>query len=165
MEIDRTQDHSLDFGGGWGHDASLGHGSFRKYHNRTIVLTITKHPGPMRPMTRFHINGEVAGNPDGEPPAGRETIPEIRHRGDVGAFLGRAPWGGCMIGDVGEILVYNRALEDDERLGVEAHLAEKFGLLLKPLHEIAPPATFSAGERGHWAYQPVQDVAPPSVSN
>ena len=31
VQINRGEDHALHFAGGWNHDASLGHGSFKPY--------------------------------------------------------------------------------------------------------------------------------------
>ena len=164
VQINRGEDHALHFAGGWNHDASLGAGSFKPLYGKTIILTATKRPGPMRTTTRIFINGEAAG-PNGEPPAGRDTVPDIQHRSDIGAYLGKAvTWAGAIQGDVGEVLVYNTALTDSQRLGVEGHLAEKFGLVLKPLNNIASRATFTADEKSFWAYQPVRDSTPPAVA-
>ncbi len=62
------------------------------------------------------------------------------------------------------MLVYNRALTDAQRLDVESFLAEKYGLLLKPLRDALPQISFTAEEKAFWAYQPVSDVTQPAVS-
>ncbi len=166
VQISRAADHSLQFAGGWNHDASLGGGSFKPLYDKTIIVTITKHPGPMRATTRLFINGEATGGANGEPPEGRDTVPDIQHRTDIGAYLGKATsWAGSIQGDLGEALVYNTALDDRQRLGVEGHLAEKYGLVLEPLNNFAPRATFTDEEESFWAYQPVQDSMPPSVND
>lgn len=166
VQINRGEDHALHFAGGWNHDASLGSGSFKPHYGKPILLTITKQPGPMRSTTRMYLNGEVAGR-DGVPTyEGRDGVPDLQHRTDIGVYLGKAlSWAGSIQGDVGEVLVYNQALNDSQRLDVECHLADKFGLLFKPLQDAAPRAVFTAEEKNFWAYQPVKDVAPPSVKN
>ena len=166
VQINRGEDHALHFAGGWNHDASLGSSSFKPHYGKTVLLTVTKQPGPMRLTTRLFLNGEAAVRPNSEPLEGRDTIPDIQHRTDIGAYLGKAlSWAGSIQGDVGEVLVYNRALTDHERLGVEAHLSEKFGLLLKPFNNFAPRAVFTPDEKNFWAFQPVRDAAPPNVTN
>ncbi len=166
VQINRGEDHALHFAGGWNHDASLGKGSFKPYYGKTIVLTVTKQPGSMRATTRLFINGEPAVRPSGHPLEGRDTVPDIQHRLDIGAYLGKAvSWAGSIRGDVGEVIVYNKALNDAERLGVEEHLAEKYGLTLHPHSNFAPRATFTSEEKSYWAYQPVKDGPPPAVKN
>lgn len=166
VQINRGEDHALHFAGGWNHDASLGSGSFKPHYGKPILLTITKQPGAMRSMTRLFVNGEAALRPNDEPLEGRNGVPDIQHRTDIGAYLGKAlSWAGSIQGDLGEVLVYNHALTDSQRLNVESHLAEKFGLLLKPLQITATRAVFTAEEKGFWAYQPVKDAAPPSVKD
>lgn len=161
VQINRGEDHALHFAGGWNHDASLGQGSFKPLYGQTILLSITKRPGPMRSTTQIFINGEEARSVEG-----RDGVPDIQHRTDIGAYLGKAlSWSGSIQGDVGEVLVYNRALRESERLSVESHLAEKFGLLLRPLKNVAPQAVFTSEEKAFWAYQPVKEVVPPSVKN
>ncbi len=166
IQINRGEDHALHFAGGWNHDASLGSGSFKAHYGRTMILTVIKQPGPMRATTRMYLNGEPAVRPTGEPLEGRDTVPDIQHRSDIGAYLGKAvSWAGAIQGDVGEVIVYNRALADSERLAVEGHLAEKFGLTLPRFSQLAPKATFTEDEESFWAWQPVKDSVPPSVIN
>ena len=166
IQINRGEDHALHFAGGWNHDASLGAGSFKPYYGKTIILTVTKVAGPMRSSTRLFINGEAALRTAGEPLEGRDTVPDIQHRSNIGAYLGKAvSWAGSIQGDVGEVLVYNKALNNHERLGIEGHLAEKYGMILKPLNRYAPRARFTDQEKSFWAYQPVQDHQLPVVNN
>ncbi len=166
FQINRGEDHALHFAGGWNHDASPGAGSFKPYYGKSIILTVTKTPGPMRSSTRLFINGEAALRAGNEPLEGRDTVPDIQHRTNIGAYLGKAvSWAGAIQGDVGEVLVYNQALSDRERLGIEGHLAEKYGMTLKPLNRFAQRARFTEQEKGFWAYQPVRDPQLPAVSN
>ena len=166
IQINRGEDHALHFAGGWNHDASLGAGSFKPYYGKTIILTVTKVPGPMRGSTRLFINGEAALRAAGEPLDGRDTVPDIQHRTNIGAYLGKAvSWAGSIQGDVGEVLVYDKALGDGERLGIEGHLAEKYGMTLKPLNQFAPRARFTDQEKSFWAYQSVRDPELPVVKN
>jgi hypothetical protein len=164
VQINRAEDHALHFAGGSNHDASLGQGSFKPHYGKLVLLTITKQPGPMRSTTRIFVNGEAAQRPSGEPLEGTDAVPDIQHRADVGAFLGKAlSWAGSIQGDLGEVLVYNRVLTDAERLNVESHLAEKFGLMPKPLQNATARAVFTAEETAFWAYQPVKEIASPAV--
>ncbi|MBS0201492.1 MAG: DUF1553 domain-containing protein [Planctomycetes bacterium] len=166
VQINRGEDHALHFAGGWNHDASLGSSTYKPYFGKTVLLTVTKQPGPMRTTTRMFINGEAAVRPNGEPLEGRDTVPDIQHRTDIGAYLGKAvSWAGSIQGDVGEVVVYNKVLTEEERLSVEGYLADKYGLTLRPLQNVAPPATFTTAETAFWAYQPVRDSNPPAVKN
>lgn len=165
VQINQGEDHALHLAGGWNHDASAGRGSFKPLFGQPIILTATKRPGPMRTTTRLFVNGEPLAATSGGELEGRDTVPDIRHRSDIGAYMGKAvSWAGSIHGDVGEVLVYNQALTDAARAGVETHLAEKFGILLRT-QPVAPSAVFTDDEKSHWAYQPVRAVAPPSVKD
>lgn len=166
VQINRAEDHALHFAGGWNHDASLGAGSFKPYYNKPVLLTVIKTPGPMRTTTRLFINGVPAKGPNGETLEGRDGVPDIQHRPDIGVYLGKAlEWCGAIQGDVGEVIVYNTALDDLQRKGVEDHLAEKYGLWLNSDQHKAAPAVFTETEKNFWAYQPVKDPAPPNVEH
>ncbi len=166
IEIDQPQQFSLDFAGGWGHDAVLAPGSYQTHFGKPIIATFVKTPGPIKDTTRFYINGKLAGPIDGQPVTGRDTVPDIQHRADIGVFLGKAlSWCGAFQGDIGEVLVYNSALADADRLGVEAYLGEKFGLWIDEERTVAKPAVYNDAEKSHWAYQPIREISPPEVKN
>ena len=165
VQINRGEDHALHFAGGWNHDASLGAGSFKPLYGKSIILSVTKRPGPIRSTTRFFINGELANKSVDAPLEGRDTVPDIQHRADIGAYMGKAlSWSGSFRGDVGEVIVYNKALPDAERQAVEGHLADKFAIVLAS-QVAAARATFTQEEIDYWAYQPVKDTTPPEVKN
>jgi len=158
LQINRAEDHALHVAGGWNHDASLGAGSFRPLYGRPTLLVAVKEPGPMRAATRVFVDGVPAAVVEG-----RDTVPAIRHRADIGVFLGRAlSWSGSITGDVGEALVFDAALADREREGLEAWLGDKYALPLGGPHRVPPP-TYSPAERAHWAYRPIADPPPPPV--
>ncbi len=165
IQINRGEDHALHFAGGWNHDASAGAGSFKPLYGRPVIVVVTKEPGPMRTATRIFVNGERIGKaPDGQL-EGCDTIPDIQHRSDIGAYMGKAvSWAGSFRGDVGEVIVYNRALADAERQRLEIYLGEKYAILL-PAQIAATRASFTPEEKGFWAYQPVQEVASPPVKD
>lgn len=164
VEIDQPNQFSLDFAGGWGHDATPAPGSFQALFGKPVILTIVKQPGSMRASTRFYVNGKRAGPLDGKPLAGRDTIPDIQHRKDVGVILGMAlGFCGAIQGDIGEVLLYNQALGAADRQGVETYLGEKYGLSINPEQTLAPRPVYTEAEKGHWAYRPVRDVSPPAV--
>lgn len=166
VEIDQPQQFSLDFAGGWGHDAVLAAGSFQPLYDKPVIVSIVKQPGPMRATTRFFINGKLAGPLENAPLTGRDTVPDIQHRQDVGVFLGKAlAFCGAIQGDIGEVLLYNTALEDADRLGVETYLGEKYGLWIDDERSLAAKAVYTEAEKSHWAYQPIRSVAPPAVHN
>jgi hypothetical protein len=134
VQINRDEtNHSLRLAGGWNHDASLGMESFRPFYGRPIILTIVKTPGPMKNATRFFINGVRSDEgPLSRPVEGRETVPDIQHRTDIGVYMGRAlSWCGSFRGDVAEAIVYSAALTDEQRAGLESHLAEKYAITLE----------------------------------
>ena len=166
IEIDQTQDYSLDFAGGWGHDAILAPGSFRPHFNKPLILTFVKQPGPIRETTRFYLNGQLAGPLDDQPVTGRDTVPDIQYRDDIGIFLGRAlTWCGAFEGDIAEVLLYNSALNDADRFAMELGLGEKYGLWIDQESTVAAAATYSDQEQSHWAWQPLQQSTPPAVSD
>lgn len=166
IEIDQSQQFSLDFAGGWGHDAVLAPGSYQTYFGKPIIVTFVKTPGPMKDTTRFYVNGKLAGPIEGQPVTGRATVPDIQHRADIGVFLGKAlNWCGAFQGDIGEVLVYNSALAETDRLGVEAYLGEKFGLWIDEERTVAKKPEYTDAEKSHWAYQPVRAISPPEVKN
>ncbi|MFO0977937.1 MAG: PSD1 and planctomycete cytochrome C domain-containing protein [Planctomycetaceae bacterium] len=166
IQINRGEDHALHFAGGWNHDASLGPGSFRPWYNRSLILTAIKTPGPMRSTTRLFLNGKAALPEGATELLGVETRPDIQYRSDIGVYLGRAlGWSGSIQGDVGEVLVYNRALSELERSGLEAGLAEKYGLLLNAESALAAAPKFSQQETNYWAFQPVQNFEPPNIND
>ncbi|MFM2095359.1 MAG: hypothetical protein RIS70_2483 [Planctomycetota bacterium] len=166
LEIDQPQQFSLDFAGGWGHDAILAPGSFQPLFGKPVIVTIVKQPGPMRETTRFYLNGKLAGPLNNQPLIGRDTVPDIKHRKDVGVFLGKAlGFCGAIQGDIGEVLLYDTALSDADRAGIETYLGEKFGLWINAENTLAPNAVYTEAERSHWAYQPVRNIVPPAVKN
>jgi len=163
IEIDRTQDHSLDFAGGFGHDVFPGRGSFAPLYGKSLVLTIVKRPGPTRQTTRVFVNGQPLVNSAGGLD-GRDEILDLKHRSDVGVFLGKAlGFCGPIQGDLGEVLIYNTALSEIHRQGLERHLAEKYGFLWEGVVDLAERAEFTNDERQFWAYQPVRAMEPPTV--
>ncbi len=157
IEIDEPNQHSIDFAGGWGHDATFENSSFLPHYGRPVALTITKQPGSIRDTTRFYLNGQPIGLAAGANNLGDVAIPNIQHRTDIGVFLGKAVgFCGSIAGDIGEVIVFDRVLTDSERNQVEAYVADKYGLMLKtPVQDIASRA-YTDSERSHWAYQPLR---------
>jgi mono/diheme cytochrome c family protein len=164
VQITRTPEPELQLAGGWNHDASLGKASFAPLWDRPVLLTIVKRPGPMRTSTRFFIDGV----PSEEGPLRRkvegvEGVPDIRHRDDIGLYLGKAlAWCGSIRGDVSEVIVYNAALSDEDRSAVEAALTERYGIIT-PAVLAQSKASFTAAQKAFWAFQPVKPVRPPPV--
>ena len=164
VQISRPRNHELQLAGGFNHDAGLGAGSMQPLYRKPLLLIITKRPGPLRVTTRFFINGKAAdlGDPK-RVVEGSNPVPDIQHRKDIGAYLGKAVnWAGSIHGDLAEVIVYNRALSDAEREGVELHLAEKYGFLL-PTQLARTSATFTDRQRSFWAFQQLNDPPPPAV--
>jgi cytochrome c553 len=162
LQINRAEDHALRFAGGWMNDASAGNGSFKTSFGRPTLVVAVKQPGPIRTTTRLFIDGREVRPPAGEL-EGRDGIPDLRHRVDIGAFLGKAvSWCGSIEGDIGEALVFSSALDDKSRVGLEAWLSDKYALDLGGPHRAMTTATYTPAERAHWAYQPLVDPPPPS---
>ncbi len=161
LQINRAEEHALRFAGGWMNDASAGNGSFKPSFGRPTLIIGVKQPGPIRTTTRLFIDGREL-RPRSGALEGRDGIPDLRHRADIGAFLGKAvSWCGSIEGDVGEALVFSSALDDATREGLEAWLGDKYALDLGGPHR-APTAIYTAAERAHWAYQPLVDPSPPT---
>ena len=142
-------------------DSGTGPGTFKAAYNKPLVFTLTKTPGPGGTTTLFYVNGQ----PLGASAAGPDATPDIRHRDDFGIFVGAAMDGlGSIHGDVTEIAIYDRALLDAERQGVEVGVAGKYDIALpSTLRAIA--ATFTADQKGFWAFQPVKSPAQPVVKD
>ena len=144
-----------------------------RYYGKPVLLSIVKQPGPMRSTTRhIHQRRGRRSGPTASRSKGPTASPNIQHRTDIGVFLGKAlGWSGSIQGDLGEVLVYNRALTDEQRLDVEGYLAEKFGLLLNAAArrdhrrvEFTPEEKsllgVSAGRRPHSARGPPRRLDP-----
>ncbi len=127
-------DHQLSIVGGWGHDALLPPGSFAPLYLRPNIITITKSAGPLASNSRVFLNGQpTAAMPGWGPPTGPDTIPDFQSRqsNDFSVMLGQAVAGaGGILGDVGELLIYSAALDEQQRTGVESHLAQRYGITL-----------------------------------
>jgi cytochrome c553 len=164
LSLRRNGGGELTLAGGWNHDATLGPGSFAAYYGQPILLTVVKAPGPMKTTTRFFLNGVPSEDKAiGRAVAGTEAVPDIRHREDIGLYLGKAlSWCGHLRGDVGELVVYNVALPDEDRTAVEVALAERYGFV-HPAVLAQSKATFTAEQKAFWAFQPVKAVTPPVV--
>jgi hypothetical protein len=161
--INHHTDHALLFAGGWYHDATMGSASFTPLYGRSIILTIVKRPGPMQATTHFYINGEPAAE---LPAPASDSLPDIRHRSDIGAFMGKAlKWAGSIRGDIGEVVLYNKALSDSDRGLLEGYLGAKFGIARTHPPLVAARAGFKPEELSYWAYQPIKNPAPPAVKN
>ena len=142
-------------------DSGAAPGSFKSGYNKPLVFTVTRTPGPGGKSTRFYVNGQqvVAGA------AGPDATPDIRHRDDFGVYVGAAMNGlGAIHGDVAEIAIYDRALTEAERQGVEAGVAGRYDITL-PSTLKAIAATFTAEQKSFWAFQPVKLQAPPVVKD
>jgi cytochrome c553 len=164
VQITRSPEPELKLAGGWNHDATLGKASFATLWNRPLLLTIVKKPGPMRLSTRFFIDGvpseesSLKRNVEGV-----ESIPDIRHRDDIGLYLGKTlSWCGSIRGDVSEVIVYNAALSDNDRTAVEVGLSERYGFI-HPAVLAESKASFTAEQKAFWAFQPVKPVTLPPV--
>ena len=166
IQIARTSEPELMLAGGWGHDASLGKGSFATLWNRTLVLTVVKKPGPMRTSTKFFVDGvPVEDSPLKRKVEGVDGVPDIQHRDDIGLYLGKAlAWSGSIRGDVSEAIVFNAALGDEQRTGVELGLMERYGVL-HPSVLAQSKATFTKEQKAFWAFQPVKPVPLPRVKD
>ncbi len=165
IQIERTGAAELQFAGGWNHNATLGRGSFQPFYNQPLLLTIVKTPGPMNASAHFFLNGRASAEaPYARQVGGRNTVPAIRHRTDIGLYMGKAlDWCGSIKGDVSEVIVYNSALTDAQRTALETGLALRYGLV-HPSVALQSRAHFTAQQRQFWAFQPVRAVKPPTAT-
>ena len=161
LQINRDTETTLRLGGGWNHDVTLPAGALKPHRDRTLLVTLTKSPGPLRSTTRFYFNGALVN----ESLNGSDEVPEIAHRSDVGAFMGHVHnLTGGFSGDVAEVILYSAALSDADREGVELYLAGKYALTVPSmLHP--PPLKVSPEQNSWWAFQPVKKPVAPSVNN
>lgn len=155
----------LDLAGGFSHDASLGPGSSQVLYDQPGMLTITRKRGPWTAGTSFWFNSEPSTSAWGREPTGTDAVPDVQHRKDVGVSLGRVlPWSRGFVGDLAEVIVFNRVLTDVERSGLEATLAMRHGLTVRSLYASAA-RTFSEAEKNFWAFQPVEPPFPPDIND
>ncbi len=142
-------DHQLSIVGGWGHDALLPPGSFAPLYLRPNIITITKTPGPSAANTRIFLNGQPTEfMPSWGIPIGSDLTPDFQPRQsqDFSVMLGQAVAGaGGILGDVGEVVIYSTALSDQQRAGVESHMAESYNITI-PLTLAANASSQTANE-------------------
>ena len=162
IEIDRSKgEASLDFAGGWSHDAKFGARGMAPLQAGPVILTFVKPPGPMTNVRVFH-NGTP-----GPPPAGTSAALDLKHRTDVGVSIGRAAtWGGSINTELAEVIVFNKALAEAERKALETTLGERYNLSANREKEIAAVTRhFTPAQKAHWAFQPVKRPEPPPVKD
>jgi len=162
IEIDRSKgEASLDFAGGWSHDAKFGARGMAPLQAGPVILTFVKPPGPMTNVRVFH-NGTP-----GPPPAGTSAALDLKHRTDVGVSIGRAAtWGGSINTELAEVIVFNKALAEAERKALETTLGERYNLSANREKEIAAATRhFTPAQKAHWAFQPVKRPEPPPVKD
>ena len=162
LEIDRTPEgrHRLDHAGGFKRDATIGRpGSYASFYDQPQVIALVKRPGSMRDTTSILINGEPI---DRVPATGSSAVPDLHHRKDFGVILGHAhPPTGSLDGDIAEVVIYNAALTDAQRRGVERHLLQKYAITADALSEDPGPNLVPAERRKHWAFQaPIRPRVP-----
>ena len=125
LEIHRDR-ALLSHSGGFGHDARLSAHSIWRHFEQPLVISIVKRPGAMAQTTSVFMNGRKV---ESNSLTGATTTPDIRHRTDLGVYLGRANASlGALRGDVAEIAIYNTALDDEQRESLEAGLIQKYGI-------------------------------------
>jgi len=162
IEIDRSKgEASLDFAGGWSHDAKFGARGMAPLQAGPVILTFVKPPGPMTNVRVFH-NGTP-----GPPPAGTSAALDLKHRTDVGVSIGRAAtWGGSINTELAEVIVFNKALAEAERKALETTLGKRYNLSANREKEIAGATRrFTPAQKAHWAFQPVKRPEPPPVKD
>ena len=157
--IGHTAPDQLTFFGGFGNDAGLGAGSFRPLYDRPHILAVTRRRGPYRESVHFSIDGDPA---PGEVWGSSQPL-DLHHRDDLEIYMGQAQrWAGGVVGDIAEAIIYDRALEDDLRAGVEAHLSAKYSIPLpRAARSAARESARSAAAASHWSFQPVKSSDPP----
>lgn len=158
LEIDRTPEgrHRLDHAGGFNRNALLGRpGSFASFYDQPVVMVLIKTPGSMRTESRLYLNGAEI---DQTPASGTTATSDIRHRKDFGIILGHAhAFTGSLLGDIGEVILLNIALDAPQRRAIEQDLAARYAIV--PEQEEPEPSVthWSDRQRAHWAFQPLAE--------
>ena len=166
LEFQKLSDtqYELDFAGGWNHDVKVGPAS-GEYLRQPRIITIAKKPGPMTAGTRMWFDGQLTEKLFGQPLSGPDSIPDVRMRDDIGISIGKAQnWQGSLNADVAEVIVFNRVLSEDERLGVESYLRAKYEIFDDQMVQHAT-RQFTTEQKAHWAFQPFRKVKLPSRDN
>ena len=143
------------FVGGWGNDAApSGTSKTAMVGSTPSIISLTKRKGPLASTSHFYVNGLKI-----DDLAGSAAVPDFGRRDDLGFFMGNArSWLRGFIGDVAEVALYNRALTDQERAGVETHLSAKFRIPLPGAeHEQVVAHGDPAFRKRHWAFEPISD--------
>lgn len=156
LEIDRTPEgrHRLDHAGGFNRNALLGRpGSFASFYDQPVVIVLTKAPGPMCTTSRLYLNGAEI---DQVPASGTTRVPDIRHRRDFGFILGHAhSFTGSLLGDIGEVILLNIALDTPQRRAIEQDLAARYAIAPEAEEPEPSVVQWSDRQRKHWAFQPL----------
>ncbi|MFP6887389.1 MAG: DUF1549 and DUF1553 domain-containing protein [Opitutales bacterium] len=164
IEIDRSKPDwaSLDFAGGWSHDATLGKGSAQPVYAGPVVLTFVKSPGPMTAV-RVFFNGRSEEELLKRRATGASAPLDLRHREDVGVSMGRVTnWAGSFDGDVAEVIVYGKALPETERSALEKGIARRYDIRTSE-DFVKATRRFTPEQKAHWAFQPVERPELPKV--
>ncbi|MBM82264.1 MAG: hypothetical protein CMJ78_16990 [Planctomycetaceae bacterium] len=161
IEFQKTGDgFDIDFAGGWNHDVKLGKGS-GNLMLQPRILTIVKRPGPMAKTTSVFIDGIPSSKHFGQEQTGPDTVPNITHTDTMGVSIGKAAaWQQGISGDFAEVIVFNRAIADEQRRGIEAYLADKYEFFSEADFEQAT-RQFTDKQKSHWALQPLDASLPP----
>ena len=161
----QPRERQIDLAGGWSHDASMGPGSAQVLYDQANILVITRARGPWTPGTRFWLNGESSQKAWGREPTGSTVIPDIQLRPEMGLALGRPQaWAGGFVGDLAEVIVFDRVLSHRERRGLEAELAMRHSVVLPRLFA-GSVRRFSDEEKNYWAFRPVKQPPKPQVAD
>ena len=116
IEIDGGR---LDWATGWDEDALTPEGSFNTHFDRPALICVQRRPGPINRTTSIWLDGKelpVAEKSSSRTPDIKKTPFRIG-----GAFLSSG-----MI--VGEVLLYDRALPENQINSIGSYLADKFSL-------------------------------------
>lgn len=138
------------FVGGWGNDASLSES--KDLRGSPVIMTLMKHQGPLESTSRIFVNAMET-----PPLSGNGVVPDFGRRGDIGFFMGHArSWLRGFEGDVGEVILYNRALTSAERSGIEQYLSGKFRIPISSGEEESLAKTGDpAFQMESWAFQTI----------
>ncbi len=153
----------LAFVGGWGNDAlATTPNTVAVLDGGPAILTLWHTSGPLASSSAIFVNGQSAG-----PLTGSQAIANFARRQDLGFFLGHAqPWLDGFAGDVAEVLLFDRALSEADRVSLESHLLAKYRIAKKNARKeeviaLADPAF----HKKHWAFESIRDVAPPAATD
>jgi hypothetical protein len=113
----------LYFATGWGENASPSSGAYAGYFDTPQVVGVLKEPGSIADTTSLRYSGAL------QAVTGSTLTPDFSPIAfSLGSWYGSQP----AQATYAELLVYDHALSESDRIWLECHLADKHGIALDP---------------------------------